>query len=166
MSTEIVIRAARADDLGQVVTLIRALAEFEKLPGPDADAERRLHEDFAATPPRFQLLVADDGGECVAYALYFFIYSTFLARPSLYLEDLFVRPDRRSRGIARAMLERLARVAVDTGCGRFEWTVLDWNERAKKFYRSLGARILPEWQVCRVDGDALAMLGASSASSS
>lgn len=156
------IRPARADDLPSVIALVRALADFEKLPGPDAEAARRFTADFAANPPRFQLLVAEQAGECIAYALYFFTYSTFLARPSLYLEDLFVRPDRRSQGVGRAFLERLAREAVEAGCGRFEWTVLDWNERAQTFYRSLGARILPEWQVCRVEGDALATLGSRS----
>jgi len=160
---EIAIRPARPADLDQVIGLIRALAEFERLPGPDGAAAARFHADFSADPPRFRLLVAEEGGECIAYALYFFTYSTFLARPSLYLEDLFVRPDRRSRGLGRALLERLARVAVESGCGRFEWTVLDWNERAQKFYRSLGARILSEWQVCRVDGEALVALGSGTA---
>jgi GNAT superfamily N-acetyltransferase len=152
------LRPARAADLPQVLALVRALAEFEKLPGPDADAERRFTEDFQAEPPRFALEVAERAGEVIAYALYFFTYSTFLARPSLYLEDLFVRPDCRSEGLGRALLERLAAIALERGCGRFEWTVLDWNVRAQAFYRSLGARVLPEWQVCRVDGSSLAEL--------
>jgi GNAT superfamily N-acetyltransferase len=152
------IRPATLADIPAVVSLIRALADFEKLPGPDADAEARFARDFATQPPRFELLVGERAGEVIAYALYFMTYSTFLARPSLYLEDLFVRPDQRSLGIGRAMLERLAKIAVERECGRFEWTVLDWNVRAQDFYRSLGARILPEWQVCRVDGDALKTL--------
>jgi GNAT superfamily N-acetyltransferase len=160
VSAKTVIRPAKLSDLPSVVELIRALAEFESLPGPDAEAARRFAADFSATPPRFQLLIAEQYGKCVAYALYFFTYSTFLARPSLYLEDLFVRPDHRSLGIGRALLERLARTGVEAGCGRFEWTVLDWNERAQTFYRSLGARILPEWQVCRLEGEALLALGA------
>ncbi len=159
VSAEIVIRPAEPADIDQVIGLIRGLAAFEKLPGPDAAAAARFHTDFAAVPPRFHLLVAEEEGECVACALYFFTYSTFLARPTLYLEDLFVRPDRRSRGTGRAMIETLARIAVESGCGRFEWTVLDWNERAQKFYRSLGARILSEWQICRVDGEDLVALG-------
>jgi len=159
MSTHASIRPARAADLPQVIALIRALAEFEKLPGPDEAAAKRLEADFTATPPRFGLLVAERDGAVVAYALYFFAYSTFLAQPSLYLEDLFVRPDCRSHGIGRALLVELARVAVGERCGRFEWTVLDWNVRAQRFYKSLGARILPEWHVCRVDGDALLQLG-------
>jgi GNAT superfamily N-acetyltransferase len=153
-----VIRPARTADLAPVIALIRGLAEFEKLPPPDDAAERRFFADFAATPPRFRLLVAERDGEILGYALYFFTYSTFLAQPSLYLEDLFVRPDARSLGIGRALLVELARVAVAERCGRFEWTVLDWNVRAQSFYRSLGARILPEWQVCRVDGAALQQL--------
>ena len=161
MSPPTEIRPARAADLPAVIELIRSLAKFESLPGPDEGAARRFEADFSSTPPRFQLLVAEQAGECIGYALYFFTYSTFLARPSLYLEDLFVRPDRRSSGVGRAMLERVAGVAVGAGCGRFEWTVLDWNERAQSFYRSLGARILPEWQVCRVEGDALRELAAS-----
>jgi GNAT superfamily N-acetyltransferase len=152
------LRPARAEDIPQVVALIRALADFEKLPGPDEAAERRFAADFAASPPRFQLLVAEHDGALVGYALYFFTYSTFLAQPSLYLEDLFVHPDRRSNGIGRSMLIELARLAVAHGCGRFEWTVLDWNVRAQAFYRSMGATVLKEWQVCRVDGQALITL--------
>ena len=154
------IRPANQADLAQVVSLIRGLAEFEKLPGPDAGAEARLLADFAASPPRFELLVADgdQGGELVGYALYFMTYSTFLARPSLYLEDLYVRPDARSRGLGAAFLRSLAALAVDRGCGRFEWTVLDWNVRAQAFYRALSAQLLPEWTVCRVDSAALTHL--------
>ena len=151
------IRPATAADLGAVIGLIRQLADFEKLPGPDADAEQRFHRDFAATPPRFELLVGVEAA-VIAYALFFMTYSTFLARPSLYLEDLFVRPDRRSHGLGQDLLRRLARLAVERGCGRFEWTVLDWNVRAQSFYRGLGACILPEWHVCRVDGDTLQRL--------
>ena len=155
------IREATTADLPQVIALIRELADFEKLPGPDEAAAQRLTADFAARPPRFELLVAELDGKVVGYALFFTTYSTFLARPSLYLEDLYVRPEVRSRGIGRAFLVRLAATAVERGCGRFEWTVLDWNVRAQAFYRSLGAAILPEWHVCRVDGDALVRLGGS-----
>jgi ribosomal protein S18 acetylase RimI-like enzyme len=155
------LRPARAEDLPQVVALIRALADFEKLVGPDAAAERRFAEDFTADPPRFRLLVAESDGALVAYALYFFTYSTFLAQPSLYLEDLFVRPDCRSRGIGRSLMVELARIAVAEKCGRFEWTVLSWNARAQEFYRGLGATLLTDWQVCRVDGQTLLTLGQS-----
>jgi GNAT superfamily N-acetyltransferase len=158
VSTYASLRPARAADLPDVLALIRALADFEKLPGPDAAAERRLQDDFAATPPRFRLLVAERDGALIGYALYFYAYSTFLARPTLYLEDLFVQPDHRSHGVGREFLVELARVAVAEGCGRFEWTVLDWNVRAQSFYRSLGANLKPEWHLCRVDGEALRAL--------
>lgn len=156
------IRSATSHDLPEVLALIRALAVYEKLPGPDEEAARRFAADFAATPPRFELLVAARAGELVAYALFFPTYSTFLARPSLYLEDLFVRPDARGCGVGGALLERLAALAVERGCGRFEWVVLDWNVHAQEFYRALGARLLPEWQLCRIGGAALAGLAARS----
>ncbi|HZS41509.1 MAG TPA: GNAT family N-acetyltransferase [Polyangia bacterium] len=153
------LRRAERGDLPQVIALIRGLAEFEKLPGPDDEAAARFTEDACGPSPRFELDVADLRGEIVGYAAWFMTYSTFLARPSLYLEDLYVRPDRRGRGIGAAFLRRLAGVALERGCGRFEWTVLDWNTRAQKFYRSVGARIMTEWQGCRVEGDALERLG-------
>jgi ribosomal protein S18 acetylase RimI-like enzyme len=154
--SDFAIRDATERDLPSVMALISALAEFEKLAGPDADAHARFAKHFSEK--RFDLLVAERAGEVIAYALYFATYSTFRAQPSLYLEDLFVRPAERGRGIGEALLRKLAAIAVARGCGRFEWTVLDWNERAQKFYRSLGAAIHPEWQHCRVDGDALTRL--------
>lgn len=154
--SDYLIREATEQDLPSVMALIAALAEFEKLPGPDAGANARFATHFAER--RFDLLVAERAGEVVAYALYFATYSTFRVQPSLYLEDLFVRPAERGHGIGEALLRKLAAIAVARGCARFEWTVLDWNVRAQKFYRSLGAQILPEWQVCRVDGEALIAL--------
>jgi GNAT superfamily N-acetyltransferase len=153
-----IFREARAEDLPQVVALIRALAAFEKLPGPDEAAAERLAADFSAR--RFELRVAElpPPGGIIGYALYFMTYSTFLARPSMYLEDLFVDPAFRSRGIGAALLRDLAQLAAARGCGRFEWTVLEWNTRAQAFYGALGARLLPDWRVCRLDGDALAKL--------
>jgi GNAT superfamily N-acetyltransferase len=150
------IRAAEARDLPPVVGLVRALADFEKLEGPDEAAARRLADDFAAG--RYSLLVADDGERIVGYALYFFTYSTFLARPSLYLEDLFVHPGARGQGIGERFMRALAKEAVKRGCGRFEWTVLDWNVDAQKFYRRLGAEVMSSWWTCRVTGDALTAL--------
>ena len=154
-----VIRAAEARDVPAVIALIRALAEFEKLPGPDDAAAARFVADFAAH--RFELLVADADGAVIGYALYFFTYSTFLAQASLYLEDLFVEPAARGRGIGERFMRRLANEAVQQRCGRFEWTVLDWNVRAQKFYRGLGAELLDEWRVCRVTGAALSKLGSA-----
>jgi GNAT superfamily N-acetyltransferase len=158
MSIEPLLRRAEPRDLPEVIALIRALAEFEKLPGPDDAAAARFTEDAVGPTPRFDLDVADAGGAIAGYAVWFMTYSTFLARPSLYLEDLYVRPDWRGRGIGAAFLRRLAGVAVERGCARFEWTVLDWNTRAQKFYRSVGARIMTEWQVCRVEDDGIARL--------
>ncbi len=150
------IRPARVADLPTIIGLVRALAEFEKLEGPDAEAETRFFADFEAN--RFGLLVAERGGEIVGYALYFMTYSTFLARPSLFLEDLFVRPDSRRLGIATAFLQELARRAVEAGCGRFEWAVLDWNQSAQQFYFGLGAELLADWRVCRLTGEKLLAL--------
>ncbi len=156
---QVTIRAAAARDLPAVVGLVRALADFEKLPGPDEAAARRLTDDFAQQ--RFSLLVAEAGGSVIGYALYFFTYSTFLARPSLYLEDLFVHPGARGRGIGERFMRTLAAEAVRRGCGRFEWTVLDWNVEAQRFYERLGAEVLPSWWTCRLTGDALTKLAAS-----
>ncbi|MGZ3426773.1 MAG: N-acetyltransferase family protein [Polyangia bacterium] len=156
---EVTIRAAAARDLPQVVALVRALAEFEKLEGPDDAAARRLADDFAAA--RYSLFVAEAGERVVGYALYFFTYSTFLAKPSLYLEDLFVHPDARGRGIGERFMRALAAEAARRGCGRFEWTVLDWNVDAQKFYRRLGAEVLSSWWTCRVTGDGLTELSST-----
>jgi GNAT superfamily N-acetyltransferase len=151
-----IIRAAEPRDLPSVVGLVRALADFEKLEGPDDAAARRLGDDFGAG--RFSLLVAERDGAVVGYALYFFTYSTFLARPSLYLEDLFVHPTARGRGLGERFMRALAKEAKRHGCGRFEWTVLDWNVDAQKFYKRLGAEILPGWWTCRVTGEGLEAL--------
>ncbi len=153
------IRPARPGDGEAFIGLVRALAAFEKLSPPDDAAVRRLVADAFGPRPRFDLLVAEVQEMVRGYALFFETYSSFRALPSLYLEDLFVHPDVRGRGIGGAMMRELARTAVRRGCGRFEWTVLDWNEGAQRFYRSLGAGILREWFLCRVDGDALAALG-------
>jgi GNAT superfamily N-acetyltransferase len=152
------IRPAQREDAGAFVTLVRALAEFEKLPGPTDEAAARLVEHAFGEKPYYELLVAEIEREVVAYAVYFHNYSTFLARPTLFLEDLFVHPKARGRGIATAIMKRLAAVAVERGCGRFEWCVLDWNERAQKFYQSLGAKHLAGWQIYRMEGDAIAAL--------
>jgi GNAT superfamily N-acetyltransferase len=151
-----VIRAGEARDLPAVVTLVRALADFEKLAGPDEAAAARFADDFGRG--RFRLLVAESGGALVGYALYFFNYSTFLARPSLYLEDLFVQPAARGHGLGGRFMRALAAEAAREGCGRFEWCVLDWNVEAQKFYRSLGAAVLDGWWICRLEGDAITKL--------
>jgi GNAT superfamily N-acetyltransferase len=153
------VRTARPEDGPAYVALVRALAAFEKLPGPDDDAAERLLEHAFGPRPRYELLVAEQGGQLVGYAAFFETYSTFLALPSLYLEDLFVHPEARGRGVGKALVLAVGRLAVERGCGRFEWTVLDWNTDAQRFYRSLGARILTEWHLCRADGPELARFG-------
>jgi len=145
------IRFATRDDAPAYLALIQALADFEKLPGPDDAARARLVEDAFGPDPRYDVLVADDGGVIEAYAIFFPVYSTFRARASLYLEDLFVHPRARRRGIARAMMARLKQIAIERGCGRFEWTVLDWNTDAQKLYDALGAQALRQWILYRVD---------------
>ena len=145
------VRDARRDDAPAIVALIAALAEFESLPGPDADAAARLVEHGFGARPHFESLVADDGGVIVAYAIFFTTYSTFRMRPTLFLEDIFVHPDVRRRGIATMIMERLRALAVERGCGRFEWMVLDWNAGAQALYAKLGAKQLHDWRLCRVD---------------
>jgi GNAT superfamily N-acetyltransferase len=153
------IRPAQPSDIPGVVALIRALADFEHLPGPDRGAAMRLQEHAFGPTPRYELLVAEEDGAVVGYAAFFMTYSTFLARPSLYLEDLFVRPESRRLGVGTAFLEELAALAVARECGRFEWAVLDWNVAAQDFYDALGAKLLADWRIFRVDGEALHKLG-------
>ncbi|HEY3594082.1 MAG TPA: GNAT family N-acetyltransferase, partial [Polyangiaceae bacterium] len=152
------IRPAERSDIPAVVELIRELADFENLPGPDDQVVQRLEEHAFATVPKCEILVAEEGPEIAGYAVYFMTYSTFRGRPSLYLEDLYVRPVSRRRGIATAFLRDLAHRTVQRDAARFEWAVLDWNTDAQKFYVSLGAKILPEWRTCRIDGEALTNL--------
>jgi GNAT superfamily N-acetyltransferase len=156
-----IIRTATPSDGAAFITLVRELAAFASLPAPDDAAAARLIEHAFGRRPRFELCVVELAGELVAYAVFFETYSTFVARPSLYLEDLFVRTEARGRGLGKRLLVHLAGLALERGCGRFEWSVLDWNEDAQRFYRGLGARILQEWQLCRLDADALAALARS-----
>jgi GNAT superfamily N-acetyltransferase len=150
MPTVTVRRAVPADGPAYVA-LVRALAEFEKLPGPDDDAAARLVADAFASPPRYELWVGELDGEVVAYAVTFPTYSTFRARPSLFLEDLFVHPRARRAGVATAILARLRDEAVARGCGRFEWFVLDWNVDAQALYARIGAEEHAAWRLWRVD---------------
>jgi GNAT superfamily N-acetyltransferase len=145
------IRFADREDAPAFLALIQALADFEKLPGPDAAARARLIEDGFGERPRYEVLVAELDAAIVAYAIFFPVYSTFRARPSLYLEDLFVHPDARRRGVAKAMMARLHALAAERNCGRFEWTVLDWNTDAQTLYDGLGAKALKQWILYRMD---------------
>lgn len=152
------IRHACPDDVPALLSLVRALARYEKLEHEVSGTENDLREHMFGARPRIEGLVVDDGGTLVAFALYFHTFSTFLCKPGVYLEDLFVLPEHRRRGHATALLRALAEVAIERGCGRFEWAVLDWNETAKQFYRSLGAREMSDWRLMRVTRDGIAKL--------
>ena len=156
MNGSITVRRAAPPDGPAFLDLVRALAVFEKLPPPTDAACGRLLRDAFGDPPRFELWVAElpaedtDAGRVVAYAVTFMTYSTFLARPTLYLEDIFVHPHARRRGVARTMMAHLLDLARRRGCGRCEWVVLDWNHGAKELYRDIGAELHTDWQLNRV----------------
>ncbi len=158
MTDTIQIRPATAADAALVLGMIRELAEYEKLAHAVTATEESIRESLFGPRPDAEVLIAMVEGEAAGFALFFHNYSTFLAQRGLYLEDLFVKPSYRGRGIGRALLERLAAIAVDRRCGRFEWSVLDWNAPAIGFYRKLGAVPLDDWTIFRVTGDALKTL--------
>ena len=149
---------ATPDDVPLLLRLIKALAEYERMSDQVVATEADLHRTLFGDRPIAEAVIARDGAEAVGFALWFYNYSTVLGRPGLYLEDLFVLPERRAQGVGRALLAHLARVAVAKNCGRMEWSVLDWNEPALRFYRSLGATPMDEWIVYRLTGDSLARL--------
>jgi GNAT superfamily N-acetyltransferase len=156
------IRDAEAGDVGLILKLIHGLAEYERAAEGEVTAtEAALLRDGFGDRPRFHVVLAEWSGEAVGFAFYFFNYSTWQARMGLYLEDLFVVPERRGWGFGKALLVHLARIAVEKGCGRYQWQVLDWNEPAIKFYESVGARVLREWLPVRIDGEGLARLAAT-----
>jgi GNAT superfamily N-acetyltransferase len=150
------LRAAEPRDTAAIVGLIRELAEFERLTHLLDVTPESLAPHLFGPKPVVECTVAEVEGEVVAFALFFTNFSTFLAKPGLYLEDLYVRPVHRGTGLGKALLAHLARQAAERGCGRFEWSVLDWNERAIRFYEGMGATVLPDWRICRITGDALA----------
>ena len=157
MSTTI--RPARREDVPSILEFIRGLATYERLlPECEATEEQLALTLFPedGVPPVAHCVLAQVGGAPAGFAIYFFNYSTFLARPGLYLEDLFVLPAFRGHGLGKALLLHLAKVANSRGCGRMEWAVLDWNQPAIEFYEALGARRLREWQICRLSGPSLA----------
>jgi GNAT superfamily N-acetyltransferase len=156
------VRELRSNDVPRLLELIDGLADYEKLPRPDAQARERLAADVRREPPRFHALLADVDGQSVGYAIYFFTYSTFLARPTLYLEDIFVLPDHRGHGAGIALFRACAREAVLNECGRMEWQVLSWNTPSIEFYERLGARHNADWLPFRLDGEALTSVGGAS----
>jgi GNAT superfamily N-acetyltransferase len=153
------LRAAELRDVTSIVQLIRELAEFERLTHLLQVTPEKLRPHLFGEKPAAEAMVAEAQGQVVAFALYFTNFSTFLAQPGLYLEDLFVQPGHRGNGIGEALLTRLAALAVERGYGRFEWSVLDWNENAIRFYRRMGATMMPDWRICRIAGDALKAFG-------
>ena len=155
-----VIRVAERDDVAEVHAMIVALARFEKLSHLCVASEADIAEALFGPRPAAEALIAWAGDQAAGFALYFHSFSTFLGRRSLWLEDLFVQPAHRGKGCAKALLRALATLAVERGCGRFEWAVLDWNAQAIEFYRALGATVLPDWRIVRVVGPALAALAA------
>ena len=158
MTPDFTIRMAAPRDVPQILRLIAALAEYEKLADMLVGTEALLAEQLFGKRPAAECLIAERGARAVGFALFFTTFSTFLCRPGLYLEDLFVEPDERGRGIGKALLKGLAALAVERECGRFEWRVLDWNEPSIKFYESLGATVMPEWQLVRMTAPEFAAL--------
>ena len=149
------IRAAQPDDVGTILKLIHGLAEYEHEPQAALATEEDLLRDGFGAKPKFHCVIADWDGAPVGFALYFYNYSTWKGRPGIYLEDLFVWPQHRGKGIGKALLLYLARTAVAEHCGRYEWQVLDWNTPAIEFYEGLGARRMKQWLPMRVEGNAL-----------
>jgi GNAT superfamily N-acetyltransferase len=156
------IREALKADIPLILDFISELAAYEKAPEQAVATAQDLERHGFSAHPRFRVILAEWEGEPAGFGLFFYHFSTWRGRPTLFLEDLFVRPRFRGKGIGRELLVRLARIALDEGCGRFEWQVLDWNMPAIDFYKSLGAEVLQEWLTMRLEGEALRNLGARS----
>ncbi|GGW99970.1 N-acetyltransferase [Pigmentiphaga litoralis] len=152
------VRAATPADVGPITDLMRGLAEYEKLTHLFIATDELLQDALFGPHPAAECLTTEVDGAVIGYALFFHNYSTFLGRKGLYLEDLYVHPDHRGKGLGKAMLTRLAALAVERGCARFEWSVLDWNQPAIDFYEAMGAVVMPEWRIVRMTGDALESL--------
>ncbi len=154
--TDPTLRPATPSDLPAIVGLIRELAVFEHLEHlVQATPEAMAPHLFGPRPAAEAVVAEADNGAVVAFALFFTNFSTFLAKPGMYLEDLYVQPAWRGRGLGKALLQHLGALAVERGCGRFEWSVLDWNSHAIRFYERMGATVMPDWRICRVTGPAL-----------
>jgi len=153
------IRRATPHDIPLILEFIGELADYEHAPEEAVATPEDLRRDGFSAEPRFYVEIAEWEGKPAGFALWFFNYSTWQGKPGLYLEDLFVRPPFRKKGIGKALLGYLAKVAVEKGCGRYQWQVLDWNTPAIEFYESLGARMMKEWLTMRVSGEALRKLG-------
>jgi GNAT superfamily N-acetyltransferase len=158
----VTVRPASAADVPQILAFIRALADYERLLDRVVATEDGLREALFGPRPYAEVVLAEDGGGAVGFALFFHTFSTFLGQPGIYLEDLFVVPEARGRGVGRALLTHLARLAIARRCGRVEWAVLGWNTPAIRFYESLGARPNEEWTVYRLTGAPLVTLAGGS----
>jgi GNAT superfamily N-acetyltransferase len=156
------IRPATSKDAALIVQFVRDLAEYERDPKAAVATEEDFLRDGFGADPKFKVVFAEWDGKPAGFALFFYNYSTWQGRPGLYLEDLFVKPEFRGKGIGKALLLHLAKIAVENNCGRYQWQVLDWNEPAIQFYKSLGAEMMKEWLTMRVDGDALKKLAGMS----
>ncbi len=152
------IRAATPEDVPQLLTMVRELAEFEQLLHQVVATEEDFHESLFSSHPAAEALLATDERGALGYAVFFATFSTFLGRPGIWLEDLYVRTDHRGRGIGKALLKAVAKIAHERGAGRYEWTVLDWNHRAIDLYARVGGEILPDWRIVRLDRDRLRIL--------
>jgi GNAT superfamily N-acetyltransferase len=157
----VTIRPATEADLGTIDELIRALADYERMADEVVMDRELLRKNLFGDRPYAEVLIAEEEGEPLGFALFFHNFSTFVGRPGIYLEDLFVKPEHRGKGLGKALLKRLAEIAVERDCGRMEWAVLDWNEPAIGFYQRLGARPNDEWTVYRLAGEALRNLAGS-----
>jgi GNAT superfamily N-acetyltransferase len=171
MHQDFYIRPARPEDVPQILAFIRELAEYEKLTHQAVGTPEQLHEHLFGVRPYAEVILLETAegksaggaglaGECAGFALFFHNYSTFLTRPGIYLEDLYVQPQHRGKGYGKALLLHLAKLAALRGCGRLEWAVLDWNAPAIGFYESLGATMMNEWRTFRLTGDTLESLAA------
>jgi GNAT superfamily N-acetyltransferase len=156
--TNLIIRDAQASDSHTLFALIQGLAEYEKLSDAVIGNAEALKEHLFGSPKYVDAILAELEGKAVGFAIFFHNYSTFLTKPGIYLEDIFVLPEYRRQGIGKALLTRVAQIAVERDCGRVEWSVLDWNISAQTFYRNMGADILEDWRICRVNGDNLIKL--------
>jgi GNAT superfamily N-acetyltransferase len=154
------IRPAQPSDVAHIHGMIVELAVFEKLEHLVVATEALLHEGLFGSKPSCEAIIGEENGEVVTFALFFHNFSTFLTKKGLYLEDLYVRQAYRGKGYGTNMLRKLAQLAVERNCGRFEWSVLDWNEPAINLYKAMGADVMPEWRICRVTGPALTELAA------
>ena len=158
---EFTIRPARLEDVPIILQLIRDLATYERAPDEVTATEEQLVDVLFGERPAAEVLLAFEGQAPVGFAVYFYNFSTWLGRPGLYLEDLFVKPEKRGKGYGRALLVELAKIARERGCGRMEWAVLNWNEPAIEFYRALGAKPMDEWTVFRLRREGIAKLAES-----